>query len=149
MRSLLTMLIFLCLTVPVAADSGVISLKSPHDVQTTADRLAAALNAKGMTLFNRIDHAAAAAAIGAELRPTQLLIFGNPKVGSPLMQCRQTVAIDLPQKALIWQDESGQTWLGYNDPRYLASRHAIKECDAVLDKIATALDNFARAAIAP
>jgi uncharacterized protein (DUF302 family) len=149
MRSLLIFCIILILTIPAAADSGLISLKSPHDVQTTADRLEAMLKAQGMTLFNRIDHAAAAAAIGAELRPTQLLIFGNPKVGTPLMQCHQAAAIDLPQKALIWQDESGQTWLGYNDPHFLATRHAIHDCEAVLDKIATALDNFARATTAP
>ncbi len=79
----------------------------------------------------------------------ELLIFGNPKVGAPLMQCSQTVAIDLPQKALIWQDESGQVWLSYNDPVYLATRHEIDDCKAVLDKVKTALKNFAKAATQP
>jgi len=149
MRILISLLVVLLLAVPAAAETGMITIKSAHDVPTTADRLEAALAAKGMTLFDRIDHAAGAARIGAELRPTQLLIFGNPKVGTPLMQCSQTVAIDLPQKALIWQDEAGQTWFGYNDPRYLAGRHDIKGCDAVLDKIAKALDNFAKMSTAP
>jgi uncharacterized protein (DUF302 family) len=83
------------------------------------------------------------------LRPTELVIFGNPKVGAPLMQCSQTVAIDLPQKALIWQDESGQVWLTYNDPQYLAKRHEIGGCKAVLDKVRNALKNFAKTATQP
>ena len=84
-----------------------------------------------------------------ELRPTELMIFGNPKVGAPLMQCSRAVAIDLPQKALIWQDEGGQVWLSYNDPQYLANRHKIDACKAVLDKVRNALKNFAKAATQP
>jgi len=131
------------------ADSGMISVKSFHDVGTTADRLEKVLKAKGMTMFIRIDHAEGAQKIGKTLRPTQLVIFGNPKVGTPMMQCRQSVAIDLPQKALIWEDETGQVWFSYNDPKYLAMRHEISACTEVINKIETALGNFAKAATIP
>jgi len=110
------------------ADNGIISIKSSHDVKTTVDRLDNILREKGMTVFIRINHAEGAQKVGKKLRPTELVIFGNPKVGTPLMQCGQSVGIDLPQKALIWQDKAGQVWLSYNDPKYLASRHSIKEC---------------------
>ena len=134
-----------------AADSlenGMVRVSSAHSVAVTADKLEQLLNAKGMTLFARIDHSTAAARVGQSLRSTQLLIFGNPKVGTPLMQCSQSVAIDLPQKMLIFQDESGQVWLSYNDPSYLQQRHEIRGCDAVLKKIGKALANFAQAATA-
>ena len=131
------------------ADNGIISIKSSHDVKTTVDRLENILREKGMTVFIRINHAEGAQKVGKKLRPTELIIFGNPKVGTPLMQCGQSVAIDLPQKALIWQDEAGQVWLSYNDPKYLASRHSIKECGEVIKKIEKALGNFARMATMP
>jgi uncharacterized protein (DUF302 family) len=131
------------------ADNGIISIKSSHDVKTTADRLESKLREKGMTVFMRINHAEGAQKVGKKLRPTELVIFGNPKVGTPLMQCGQSVAIDLPQKALIWQDETGQVWLSYNDPKYLASRHSITECSEVIKKIEKALGNFARMATMP
>jgi uncharacterized protein (DUF302 family) len=133
----------------VLAGDGLVNVKSAHDVKTTADRLEKVLKAKGMTLFNRIDHAAGAESVGRQLRPTELVIFGNPKVGSPLMACRQTVGIDLPQKALIWQDASGQTWFTYNRPAYLKNRHHIEGCDKVLGKVSKALENFAKAATQP
>ncbi len=132
-----------------SADDGLISVKSSHDVKSTADRLVNALKGKGMTLFIRINHAEGAQKVGKELRPTELVIFGNPKVGAPLMQCRQSVAIDLPQKALIWKDEAGQVWLTYNDPEYLTDRHDITGCDEIIRKIEKALGNFARAATMP
>jgi uncharacterized protein (DUF302 family) len=131
------------------ADNGIISIRSSHDVKTTVDRLENILREKGMTVFTRINHAEGAQKIGKKLRPTELIIFGNPKVGTPLMQCGQSVALDLPQKALIWQDEAGQVWLSYNDPKYLASRHNIKECGEVINKIEKALGNFARVATMP
>lgn len=131
------------------ADNGIISIKSSHDVKTTVDRLDNILREKGMTVFIRINHAEGAQKVGKKLRPTELIIFGNPKVGTPLMQCGQSVGIDLPQKALIWQDESGQVWLSYNDPKYLASRHSIKECTEIIKKIEKALGNFARMATMP
>jgi uncharacterized protein (DUF302 family) len=137
-----------CLVLPLAglAADGMISLKSNHSVAATSDRLASLLEAKGMTIMNRISHSDGAAGVDLALRPTEIVIFGNPKVGTPLMQCSQSVAIDLPQKALIWEDESGQVWLGYNDPAYLKQRHGIKGCDAVLEKVSGALNNFANAA---
>ena len=130
----------------VIAHDGLISVGSSHTVKSTADRLEAALKQKGMTVFTRIDHAAGAQKAGKQLRPTELVIFGNPKVGTPLMQCDQRIAIDLPQKALIWEDEGGQVWLSYNDPKYLAKRHNLKGCDKVLNKVANALANFSKKA---
>ena len=131
------------------ADSGIISMKSSHDVKITADRLENNLIAKGMRVFIRINHTEGAQKVGKKLRPTEVIIFGNPKVGTPLMQCSQSVAIDLPQKALIWEDEAGQVWLSYNDPKYLVKRHGIKECVEVIKKIERALSNFANAATMP
>jgi uncharacterized protein (DUF302 family) len=94
------------------------------------DRLAAAVTARGMTILARIDHAAAAAEVGLALRPTQVLIFGNPRAGTPLMQAAPTIGIDLPLKALIWQDEAGRTWLSYNEPKWLAHRHGAEASTA-------------------
>ena len=99
-----------------------------------------------MTVMARVNHQQGAEKAGLELRPTEVVIFGNPKVGTPLMQCAQSVAIDLPQKALIWEDANGEVWLGYNDPQYLKGRHDIEGCDEVLDKVSGALGNFAKAA---
>lgn len=96
------------------------SLYAPRD---TADRLVTAVTTRGMTVMARIDHAAAAASVGMELRPTEVLVFGNPRAGTPLMEMAQTMGIDLPLRALVWQDAEGATWLGYNDPQWLASRH--------------------------
>ena len=132
-----------------AAGNGLISVKSSHDVKVTADRLEDILNQKGMKVFIRINHAAGAQKVGKELRPTELIIFGNPKVGTPLMQCSQSVGIDLPQKALIWQDDKGQVWLSYNDPNYLAQRHGLSACAEVIQKVEKALSNFAKAATMP
>lgn len=125
---------------------GLITVKSNHSVIDTANKLEAILKSKGMTVFTRIDHAAGAKKVGQELRPTELIIFGNPKIGTPLMQCAQSIAIDLPQKMLIWQDDQGSTWLGYNDPAHLKKRHNIEGCDPVLKKVAGALGKFAAAA---
>ena len=139
----------LFLTSSAYAGSGIISVKSSHDVKTTADRLESTLKQKGMNVFNRINHAQGAQKVGKELRPTELIIFGNPKVGTPLMQCQQSVAIDLPQKALIWQDDKGQVWLSYNDPDYLVERHGIEGCAEVIKKVKGALGKFAKAATMP
>lgn len=128
------------------AESGLIHVKSNHDVATTADNLENALNSKGMTVFTRINHEQGARGVDMELRPTEVIIFGNPKVGTPLMQCQQTVAIDLPQKALIWMDASDDVWLTYNDPAYLNNRHGLADCEPVLEKVGAALSNFAAAA---
>ena len=132
-----------------AAGDGLISVKSSHDVKATADRLENILKQKGMNVFIRINHAAGARKVGKNLRPTELIVFGNPKVGTPLMQCNQSVAIDLPQKALIWQDDKEQVWLTYNDPDYLGQRHGLDQCTEVIKKVAKALGNFAKAATMP
>jgi uncharacterized protein (DUF302 family) len=144
-----TIIAALLLTTSASADNGLISVKSAHDVKTTADRLEGMLKQKGMNVFNRINHAQGAQKIGQELRPTELIIFGNPKVGTPLMQCAQSVGIDLPQKALIWQDAQGQVWLSYNDPNYLVERHQITGCGEVIKKVGKALDKFAKSATMP
>lgn len=123
---------------PVMAD-GLIQVASNFDVEQTTNRMEKILTTKGMTIFNRINHAAAAEKVGIKLRPTELLIFGNPKVGSPLMQCQQKVAIDLPQKALIWEDEKNNVWISYNDPAYLVDRHNITGCEKVINKLKNAL----------
>jgi uncharacterized protein (DUF302 family) len=102
-----------------------------------------------MKIFSRIDHAEGAASVGKELRPTILVIFGNPNVGTALMLCGQTAGIDLPLKALVWQDEKGQVKLSYNDPGYLADRHRITNCGDTLIKMSGALKMFADRATAP
>ncbi|WP_417501546.1 DUF302 domain-containing protein [Marinobacter sp.] len=130
-----------------AAD-GLISVKSPYSAQETMNKFEGVVKSKGLNVFARIDHAAGAEKAGMVLRPTELLIFGNPQGGTPFMKCAQTVGIDLPLKALVWEDESGQVWLGYNDPTYLAKRHKIPEC-AVAEKLGGALASFVKAALAP
>ena len=109
------------------AVGGLTSLRSPHGPKDTMDRLEAEVKVRGMTVFARIDHAEGAAAAGLSLRPTELLIFGNARAGTPLMQAAQTIGIDLPLKALVWQDEAGNTFLSYNDPAFVADRHGIGE----------------------
>ncbi len=129
-----------------AAD-GLIAVKSPHSVKETVDRFEAAAKARGLNLFLRVDHAAGAKKIGKDLRPTELLVFGNPQGGTPLMECAQSAGIDLPLKALAWQDATGQVWLGYNDPRYLAGRHGAGECGPVVQNLAKALAGLAQEAV--
>lgn len=133
-------------TLAAAAD-GLIAVKSPYGAKETMDRLEAVLKEKGQTIFARVDHAAGAAKVGQQLRPTEVLIFGNPQGGTPFMVCNQTVGVDLPQKALVWEDGSGQVWLGYNDPTYLATRHGVPECP-VVGNLKPALAGFAQAAVA-
>ncbi len=146
---LLAFEILILFVLPVYADdNGLISLKSSYDVKTTIDRLESVLKEKGMTIFKRVNHTEGAKNVGLKLRPTELLIFGNPKVGTPLMQCGQSAAIDLPQKALAWKDGKGQIWLSYNNPDYIAKRHNISGCEKVITKIKNALSNFAKKATA-
>ena len=131
----------------MATDNGIVRLKSHYSVNETINRLEDVLRKKGMTIFKRVDHSAGAQKVGLELRPTQLLIFGNPKVGTPLMQCSQTAALDLPQKALAYKDASGQVWLAYNDPAYMAKRHDIEGCEKAVAKVTNALAKFSAAAV--
>jgi uncharacterized protein (DUF302 family) len=106
----------------IAAD-GLITVQSHYNPKETMERLEAAVKAKGFSVFAHIDHSAQAAQVNLSLPPTDLLIFGNPKGGTPLMRSNQTIGIDLPLKALVWQDEKGATWLSYNDPEWLVRRH--------------------------
>jgi uncharacterized protein (DUF302 family) len=130
----------------MAAD-GLTTIPSSHGPKATMDRLEAELKARGMTVFARIDHAAGATAAGLSLRPTEVLIFGNAKAGTPLMQSVQTIGIDLPLKALVWQDASGSTWLSCNDPAWLAQRHGLgSETAAAVGMMTKALDAVAKAA---
>ena len=130
-----------------AAD-GVIAVKSPRSAKETMDRFEELAKQKGLSVFARIDHAAGAAKVGKTLRPTEVLIFGDPKSGTPFMGCAQSIGIDLPQKALVWEDASGQVWLGYNDPAYLARRHGAAQCPAV-GNLSKALSGLAGGAVAP
>jgi len=146
MHLLVTVTLLLAITGLVHADAGLVSIESKYDVPTTADKLVGALEAKGIDVFARIDHSAGADSIGDSLPPTQLVIFGSPQMGTPLMKCARSVGIDLPLKALIWQDADQKVWLTYNAPSYLDSRHGLNGCAKVLDKMQAVVTNFATAA---
>ena len=126
------------------AIDGLTAVASRYGHTDTVDRATAAIAALGMTVVARIDHAGAAAKAGLELRPTEVLFFGNPKAGTPLMQAAQTMGIDLPLKILIWRDEQDKTWLAYNDPRWLADRHGVGAANsAILEAMARTLSSIA------
>jgi uncharacterized protein (DUF302 family) len=127
---------------------GLTTIKSSHAPRETMNRLETAVTAKGLTVFARIDHAEGALAAGLSLRPTEVLIFGNAKGGTPLMQAVQTIGIDLPLKALVWQDAAGDTWLSWNDPAWLAARHGVSGAEAVAGKLTAVLDDVAKTATA-
>jgi uncharacterized protein (DUF302 family) len=133
-------------TAALAAD-GLVAVKSPHGAKATMDRLEAQVKKRGLNVFLRLDHAAGAAKVGKNLRPTELLVFGNPQGGTPFMECAQSVGIDLPLKALVWEDASSQVWLGYNDPAFLAKRHEVPQC-AVAGNLQKALAGIAEATVA-
>ena len=145
-RIMVTIVFFLYSALSCAAD-GLITVKSPHGVKDTLDRFEAAAKARGLNIFLRVDHAAGAQKIGKDLRPTELLIFGNPQGGTPLMHCAQSAGIDLPLKALAWQDGAGQVWLGYNDPQFLVDRHRATDCGPVAQNLRKALDGLAQEAV--
>ena len=126
---------------------GLTTLPSNHGARDTMNRLEAAVKAKGMTVFARIDHAAGAESVGRSLLPTELLTFGNANAGTPLMQAVRTIAIDLPLRAMVWQDAAGLTWLCYNDPAWLAARHGLDgTTDAVIAQMSRVLAEVAKAA---
>jgi len=130
----------------IMADKGLVSLTSTHGVNSTTERLENIIKEKGMNVIAIVDHAAGAENIGEKLRPTKLILFGNPQAGTPLMQSSQRVAIDLPQKMLIWEDEQGKVWITYNKPEYLAGRHDINGCDGLIGQIGNALEGLAKQA---
>jgi uncharacterized protein (DUF302 family) len=150
MKKITSFLTFLLLTGLFISESiaqdGMVTLESNYSVDKTTNRLEHALTENGLTIFRKVDHQKGAASVDMELPPTTLLIFGNPKLGTPLMQCAPTVAIDLPQKMLIWEDQDEQVQVGYNSPDYLKKRHDIKGCDQELQKITGALKKFAHTA---
>jgi uncharacterized protein (DUF302 family) len=125
---------------------GLVTLPSAYGVAETLRRLEALLAERGVHAFARIDHAAGAQKVGLPLRPTQVLLFGNPAAGTPLMQSSQTIGIDLPLKALAWEDEAGRTWLSYNRPDYLAQRHGVRDREPAVQSMTAALEAFAQAA---
>jgi len=134
---------------PEQAASGLVSVPCRHNAAQTLERLEAVLKQKGIRLFARIDHAAGAREAGLSLRPTTVLLFGNPQAGTPLMQTQQTIGIDLPLKALVWEDEAGRAWLTYNDPRYLAERHGVRDHPESVQAMTASLQALAAAATGP
>lgn len=132
---------------PVFADeNGLITLKSKYSVKETIDRLEGVLKKKGITVALRWNHSERGNGVGIPLRPTELLIFGNPKLGTHMFTSKQTAGIDFPMKALAWEDEKGQVWYTYNDPGYLAKRHGVSGRDEVLAKMTGALKKFSAVA---
>lgn len=144
-------LIALCVTAAGATagaqpDDGMVRLRSTRDFPQTVRALDSALTARNLTVFARVDHAANASRVNMALRPTTLFIFGNPQVGTRLMQCEQTSAIDLPLKVLVWEDSTRAVWVSYVAPTQLAERHGLQACRATLDQVDTALASLASAA---
>ena len=127
--------------------AGLITQKSVFPAAETMDRLERSIHEKGIAVFCRIDHSGGAAAAGLPLRFTQLLIFGNPKAGTPLMQSRQTIGIDLPLKFLVWQDERADVWVSYDDPAYLAERHQLTDRPDAVATLKAALDGLVRSVV--
>ncbi len=148
MKSTLFVVLLLVMSSVALGADGLIAVKSPHPPQETLNRLEMFAKQKGMTIFARIDHAAGAAKVGEKLRPTEVLIFGNPKGGTPFMACAQTIGIDLPMKALAWEDAAGQVWLGYNDPAFVARRHEAAQCP-VIETLKNVLTGLVQEAVAP
>ncbi|MGH9927871.1 MAG: DUF302 domain-containing protein [Pyrinomonadaceae bacterium] len=126
---------------------GLIAIKSPFSAKETMNRFEENAKLRGLNIFARIDHAAGAAKVGKTIRPTEVLIFGNPQGGTPFIECAQSVGIDLPLKVLVWEDAQGQVWLGYNDPAYLVRRHGAPQCPAV-GALSKALSGLAEASTA-
>jgi uncharacterized protein (DUF302 family) len=126
------------------AVDGLTTMRSAYEPEETLRRLESEIRSRGMTVFAHIDHAAGAAEAGLSLRPTDVLLFGNAKAGTPLMQSIQTIGIDLPLKVLVWQDAAGNTWLSYNDPQWIAERHGLDQYDeATISAMSAALGSLA------
>jgi uncharacterized protein (DUF302 family) len=140
-RFLLATSITLALATPATADN-LVAKRSAHGVADTMNRLEAAVKEQGIAVLARVNHAAAAQKVDMTLRPTELLIFGNPKLGTPLMQSQQRAGLDLPLKALVWQDEQGQTWIAYRAPAALAAEHGIRDRDPIVQKMTSVLEEL-------
>ena len=148
MKKVLMLSLLFCLPflAQAASNDGMITKKSENSVKVTIDKLEAVLKKKGITVALRWSHSDKANGAGIKLRPTELLIFGNPKLGSHMFTSNQTSGIDLPRKALAWEDEKGQVWLTYNDPAYLASRHGIADRAKIVKKMTGAMNKFSNIA---
>jgi uncharacterized protein (DUF302 family) len=143
---MMAMLFAFALPFSAALADALTTKPSKYPVKETVDRLTAALRDKGITPAARIDHAAAAKAAGLELKPTEVLLFGNPKLGTPLMQSNRQVAVDLPMRVLVWEDDGGKVWIGYAPPSTLKTRYKIEGRDDILKALTGALEAFASAA---
>ena len=130
----------------LGARDGLTTIPSQFGPKETVDRLETEIRGHGLDVFARIDHAAGAAEVGLNLRPTELIIFGNARGGTPLMQSVQTVGIDLPLKALVWEDAAGKTWISYNEPNWIAQRHGVANAKPVVSKMTELLSAIAREA---
>lgn len=139
---ILLLMVMIFSTMTVSAADGLVVKASAYSVSETLDRFASIIKKKGISVFIRINHAEGAKKAGLKMLPTEVLIFGNPKLGSPLMLSQRTAAIDLPLKAIAWQDAQGKVWLAYNSPDYIAKRHDIKDQPAVIKKMTGALNKF-------
>ena len=148
MKIIPTLFLSLALATAANAAEGLIELKSSRNASETMNRFEALAKERGLNVFARIDHAAGAAKVGKSLRPTELLVFGNPQGGTPLIECAQTIGIDLPLKVLVREDAQGQVWLGYNDPLWIATRHGAAGC-AAAQGLAKALSGIAATSLAP
>ena len=148
-RFIVLFALFAVASLPLQANDGMVTVQSKHTVAETMDRFEKAVRAAGMGVFARIDHAGGAAKVGMQLTPTELIIFGNPKLGTQLMQSNPRIGLDLPLKALVWQDEKGMVWLGYTSPDYLLSRFGITDRAKAQQMMTGALGKFAAAATAP
>jgi uncharacterized protein (DUF302 family) len=146
LRSLIVLALVTFGSLAAAAD-GLVVVKSRYSAKDTMNRLEEIVKKRGLNVFARIDHAAGAAKIGKVLRHTEVLIFGNPQGGTPLMECAQSAGIDLPLKALVWEDATSQVWLGYNDPAFLAQRHGVAQCP-VVENLRKALAGIAETTVA-
>lgn len=148
-RILIVLLAALAAPLAAAGDvDGLVKKSSPYGVGETMDRFESVLESKGMPFTLRLNHAQSARDADIEMRDTEVMIFGNPKLGSHLMTDSQTAGIDLPMKALVWEDADGKVWLGYNDPMYIADRHGVEGRAEVLKKMSGALDKLTDAALA-
>jgi uncharacterized protein (DUF302 family) len=150
MRTITTLFVSIFFVISVAqAEPGLVTLSSQFSVEVTADRFVTAAEDAGLKIFSRIDHAAGAAQAGLSLRPTRLILFGSPKVGTALMTSDQRAGIDLPMKALVWEDAEGKVWFGYNTPEVLFGRFGIDDRDAVKKKVTGALKQLSQYATQP
>ena len=139
---------FAHLTTQAIAQTGMVITESPYSVEDTVERLENTLTDKGLNIFGKVNHAQGAASVDIDLPPTEVVIFGNPAAGTPLMQCNRTVAIDLPQKLLVWEDDA-QTFVAFNDPAYLNQRHDLVECEEALETIGNALKGIVEEVVQP